>query len=217
MISAQTLRVCREGKLVPTPHQVRGRFFPDHALEAKLGNAAPVDAVPVVMRPVDRERLPRGIAAIMARRAPVATRLGFFGCRCRLGGLWRDRGARNACGRLGLRRRLGGGRRRGRFRCRVFGVTGNGSAEKQYCRKGKSKRTRSHVGHPNICEVNFDDERSANRRLARIRTLENPPATAAGGSSQDHFEAVLVSMLTTWTRRLAGSIGAFASFGLVLP
>src|SRR6266446_6308675 len=32
MISAQTLRVCREGKPVPTPHQVRGRLFPDHAL-----------------------------------------------------------------------------------------------------------------------------------------------------------------------------------------
>src|SRR5260370_4009771 len=32
-----------------------------------------------------------------------------------------------------------------------------------------------------------------------------------------HFDAVLVSMLTTWTRRLIGSIGAFGSFGLVLP
>jgi hypothetical protein len=31
MIFAQTLRVCREGKPVPTPHQVRGRHFPDHA------------------------------------------------------------------------------------------------------------------------------------------------------------------------------------------
>src|SRR5205823_13399463 len=31
MISAQTLRVCREGKPVPTPHQVQGRPFPDHA------------------------------------------------------------------------------------------------------------------------------------------------------------------------------------------
>src|SRR5467141_1171703 len=36
MISAQTLRVCREGKPVPTPHQVRGRLFPDHALVQKL-------------------------------------------------------------------------------------------------------------------------------------------------------------------------------------
>jgi len=32
MTSAQTLRVCREGKPVPTPHQVRGRLFPDHGL-----------------------------------------------------------------------------------------------------------------------------------------------------------------------------------------
>jgi hypothetical protein len=30
MISGQTLRVCPEGKPVPTPHQVRGRLFPDH-------------------------------------------------------------------------------------------------------------------------------------------------------------------------------------------
>jgi hypothetical protein len=41
MISAQTLRVCREGKPVSTPHQVRGRLFPDHA----LGDAA-TDLVP---------------------------------------------------------------------------------------------------------------------------------------------------------------------------
>src|SRR5712691_1391677 len=32
MISGPTLRVCPEGKPVPTPHQVRGRLFPDHAL-----------------------------------------------------------------------------------------------------------------------------------------------------------------------------------------
>jgi hypothetical protein len=32
MISGQTLRVCPEGKPEPTPHQVRGRLFPDHAL-----------------------------------------------------------------------------------------------------------------------------------------------------------------------------------------
>ena len=32
-----------------------------------------------------------------------------------------------------------------------------------------------------------------------------------------HFDAVLVSMLTTSTRRLIGSIGAFGSFGLLLP
>ncbi len=32
MISGQTLRVCPEGKPVSTPHQVRGRLFPDHAL-----------------------------------------------------------------------------------------------------------------------------------------------------------------------------------------
>jgi CBS-domain-containing membrane protein len=31
MISAQTLRVCREGKPLHTPHQVRGGLFPDHA------------------------------------------------------------------------------------------------------------------------------------------------------------------------------------------
>src|SRR5712691_11394069 len=35
MISGQTLRVCPEGKPVPTPHQVRGRLFPDHALESR--------------------------------------------------------------------------------------------------------------------------------------------------------------------------------------
>ncbi len=32
VISAQTPRVCREGKPVSTPHQVRGRLFPNHAL-----------------------------------------------------------------------------------------------------------------------------------------------------------------------------------------
>jgi hypothetical protein len=32
MISGQTPRVCPEGKPEPTPHQVRGRLFPDHAL-----------------------------------------------------------------------------------------------------------------------------------------------------------------------------------------
>jgi hypothetical protein len=37
MISAQTLRVCREEKPVPTPHQVRGRLYPDHALDLELG------------------------------------------------------------------------------------------------------------------------------------------------------------------------------------
>jgi hypothetical protein len=35
MISAQTLRVCREGKPVPTHRVVaRGHAFPDHALDA---------------------------------------------------------------------------------------------------------------------------------------------------------------------------------------
>jgi hypothetical protein len=34
MISRQTLRVCPEEKSVPTPHQVRGRLFPDRALAA---------------------------------------------------------------------------------------------------------------------------------------------------------------------------------------
>ena len=37
------------------------------------------------------------------------------------------------------------------------------------------------------------------------------------GSRHVHFDAVLVSMLTTWTRRLIGSIGALASLGLSLP
>jgi len=32
VISGQTPRVCPEGKPEPTPHQVRGRLFPDHAL-----------------------------------------------------------------------------------------------------------------------------------------------------------------------------------------
>src|SRR6266478_6924963 len=36
MISGQTLRVCPGGKPVPTPHQVRGRLFPDHALSSDL-------------------------------------------------------------------------------------------------------------------------------------------------------------------------------------
>ena len=37
MISGQTFRVCPEGKPVPTPHQVRGRLFPDHALNHAPG------------------------------------------------------------------------------------------------------------------------------------------------------------------------------------
>src|SRR6266568_7237080 len=36
MISGQTLRVCPEGKPVPTPHQVRGRLFPDHAVARRV-------------------------------------------------------------------------------------------------------------------------------------------------------------------------------------
>src|SRR4051812_21924381 len=46
--------------------------------EAEPGNAAPVDAVPVVMRPVDRERLPRGIVAIMMTRVAPVPRFGFL-------------------------------------------------------------------------------------------------------------------------------------------
>ena len=53
----------------------------------------------------------------------------------------------------------------------------------------------------------------------RLRSCEYPPAAGrqAGKRCDRHFDAVLVSMLTTWTRRLIGSIGAFGSFGLVLP
>jgi uncharacterized protein YecT (DUF1311 family) len=40
MISAQMLRICREGKPVPTPHRVRGRLFPNHALAALAVAAA---------------------------------------------------------------------------------------------------------------------------------------------------------------------------------
>src|SRR5439155_22375900 len=63
--------------------------------EAEPGNAAPVDAVPVVMRPVDWERLPGGIAAIMMTRVvPVPPRFGFLARGCRLrGSLARWRGA----------------------------------------------------------------------------------------------------------------------------
>src|SRR5882672_6974150 len=58
MISAQTLRVCREGKPVPTPHQVRGRLFPDHALErATVENDATIDRRPNVVRKVLAPRL----------------------------------------------------------------------------------------------------------------------------------------------------------------
>src|SRR5258708_28799355 len=47
----------------------------------------------------------------------------------------------------------------------------------------------------------------------------NPPAARrqAGTRCNRHFDAGLVSMLTTWTRRLIGSIGAFESFGFALP
>src|SRR6266568_2751210 len=40
MISAQTLRVCRKGKPVPTPHQVRGRLFRIMLVPARLGRRA---------------------------------------------------------------------------------------------------------------------------------------------------------------------------------
>ena len=32
-LRANAFRVCREGKPVPTPHQVQRRLFPDHALD----------------------------------------------------------------------------------------------------------------------------------------------------------------------------------------
>src|SRR6266849_7277404 len=51
MISGQTLRVCPEGKPVPTPHQVRGRLFPDHALEK------PPRKHTVPCRPLPRQQL----------------------------------------------------------------------------------------------------------------------------------------------------------------
>ncbi len=41
--------------------------------------------------------------------------------------------------------------------------------------------------------------------------------SAGGQVLRGYFDAVLLVMLTTWTRRLTGSIGAFASFGLVSP
>ena len=74
-------------------------------------------------------------------------------------------------------------------------------------------------------------ERPEKRRATRltigwsekIHPLEfhphGPPAARrqAGIRCFDHRDAVLVSMLTTWTRRLIGSIGAFGSFGFSLP
>ena len=54
--------------------------------------------------------------------------------------------------------------------------------------------------------------------MAREVQAKSPPAAwRQADRPNHHFEAVLVSMLTTWTRRLTGSIGAFGSFGLVLP
>src|SRR5882672_8928021 len=42
MISAQAPRgVCREEKPVSTPHQVRGRLFPDHALAPLVARFGP--------------------------------------------------------------------------------------------------------------------------------------------------------------------------------
>src|SRR5258707_784522 len=64
---------------------------------------------------------------------------------------------------------------------------------------------------------------SGNERKLRLTCRESPRKTARRGAAgrfafcKRHFDAVLVSMLTTWTRRLIGSIGAFGSFGLVLP
>jgi hypothetical protein len=40
---ANAFRVCREGKPVSTPHQVRGRLFPDHALRKRKNSQSPIN------------------------------------------------------------------------------------------------------------------------------------------------------------------------------
>jgi hypothetical protein len=50
--------------------------------------------------------------------------------------------------------------------------------------------------------------------------IKHPPATFRGRRMEladRHFAAVLVSRLTTWTRRLTPSLGSAAFFSLVLP
>ncbi len=56
------------------------------------------------------------------------------------------------------------------------------------------------------------------QEFGEISSVRSACHTGAGGPLVIvHFDAVLVSMLTTWTRRLIGSIGALASLGLSLP
>jgi hypothetical protein len=55
--------------------------------------------------------------------------------------------------------------------------------------------------------------------IPQVSIPQNPPAASRQADllRPCHCDAVLVSMLTTSTRRLTGSIGALGSFGLLLP
>src|SRR3954465_1583900 len=148
----------------------------------------------VIVRPVDRERLPIGVAAIVLARVAGLARRGLGGRRRRrrFRGLRHDRGTRHggrAIVRAGGRRGgVGGSRRVG---CLPGGVTADGRESKKSC-KGDTERARLH---------------------GRCPCRGCPPAADGGRiSCRRYFAAVLLtSILTTWTRRLAGSIGAFAS------
>ena len=117
--------------------------------ERKPGNPVPIDPVPVEMRQEDRERLPIGIVPVMAMGVtPMAARRGILRHRrrCRLGGLWRDRGTRHADRRLG---RCGlGWRRSGRWRLRILGAAGESSRKHEQSRNGGACAMVSHLSHP---------------------------------------------------------------------
>src|SRR5581483_5986215 len=110
--------------------------FPELDLE-EPGDPAPVDAVmPGEMREVDRERLPVGIAVVVATRVAAMTArrglgIGLRFCACvGLGGrvirLWYDRGPCSICGCV----LCGSGTRCGRCRRGIFSPRGEaGSGE----------------------------------------------------------------------------------------
>jgi hypothetical protein len=137
----------------------RGRHGLVEASETEPGNPAPVDPIPVKMRPVDRKRLPIG-GAIIAVSAPVTmgvTPMAWsgFGCsgrRRRLGGFRRQRRTRHARRRrLGLRSRRGlsSGWCGGRLGCGgVLGVAGEGGDDNKQGCDGKAGEMRFHFDHP---------------------------------------------------------------------
>src|SRR2546429_6589250 len=66
--------------------------------------------------------------------------------------------------------------------------------------------------------VTSENEWKASTDLPRNPAQIRPPRGQADFAfCRRHFDAVLVSMLTTWTRRLIGSIGAVWFFGLGFP